>query len=178
MIELTEQLTEQLGSLVGTATQAELQTLCTVSSAVDLRQNEVLLEEGRESAATFFVIEGSLTASVSGNGETVVLGEIGSGQWIGEVAVLNPGPATATVVAKSDCRLLKLGIDEFEALTKENSVLANGMIRTLCAVLIERLRMTGDMVFSEGVAESKSATEKSVLVKAYRQLLNIREDMS
>lgn len=167
---------EQLGSLVGAKTPAELQLLRGISTPLDLRQGDVLVEEGRESDSVFLVVEGSLRASVSEGNETVELGEIGVNEWIGEVSILSPGPATATVVASSNCRLLKLGRTGFETLAQEDAALADGVIRSLCRVLIERLRATGALVFGDGPHRHSGGPGtggKPWLLKVYRKLLGI-----
>lgn len=179
MITVTNQVAEQLVSLLGAASVAELQTLGSLSTLVELNAGDVLMHEGEESSAIFLVMDGALTASLSEAGKSIELGDINPGDWIGEVAVLDPGPATATVVAKSQCRLLRIGSDEFKALVHENSALADRLIRSLCSVLIERLRATGNRIFSEGGADEaqtgQGAKTKAWLLNAYRQLMGIQE---
>ena len=178
MTALTDRDAEQLASLVASATSNELRTLSWVSTSVELRENDVLVREGDESSSIFLVIDGSLSASVSEDDETIELGAIGPGQWIGEVSMLDPGPATATVMAKSNCRLLKLGREEFDVLMRQNSALANRVIRSLCSMLIDRLRTTGKLIFAEDqpavTASAQTAKAKAWLISAYRQLLGIR----
>jgi CRP/FNR family cyclic AMP-dependent transcriptional regulator len=179
MTASADRLAKQFASLVGSATPTELQALTDMSVPLELQENEVLLQEGFESSSLFFVLDGLLAASVSKNGETIELGYIGPGQWIGEVSMLDPGPATATVAARSHSQLLSLSRKDFDRLIEEKSTLANTVIRSLCDVLIGRLRSTGTVIFDQDLRASDPTTKttetKAWLIRMYRQLLDLGE---
>lgn len=170
----------QFASLVESATQEELKELSRMLSPRVLQPREVLVREGAESDALYFVLSGRLTASLTNEDQTVELGGIGPGEWVGEVSMIDPGPATATVTAEEETHLLRLGQEEFRKLTAANSTLANALLRSLCAVLIDRLRATGVMLFEPGLPhqppDGASAHARSWFLGAYRQLLGIRGD--
>lgn len=168
----------QFASLVGSATQDQLTELSQVLTPRTLEPREVLVREGAESSALYFVLSGTLSASLTEQDQSIELGHIGPGEWIGEVSMIDPGPATATVTAREEAHLLQLGQDEFRKLTAANSALANALLRGLCAVLIDRLRATGDVLFDPRAADERHGGEhahpRHWFLGAYRQLLGIR----
>jgi CRP-like cAMP-binding protein len=90
-----------------------------------------LTREGTVGHEAFVIIEGE--ADVMINGEAVA--ELGPGQFVGEMAMLDRRPRTATVVAQTDMRLLLIGpaaFDEFASL--------RAVARELTKELAERLR--------------------------------------
>ncbi len=64
---------------------------------------DVIVEEGEDGRECFVVVEGSV--AVTRNGEEVAL--MAAGAAVGELALLDPGPRTATVVARTPVRLVK-----------------------------------------------------------------------
>lgn len=86
----------------------------TISS---LTGGETLMRQGDESDCIFFVLSGRLRALMTrGDGERVVLGDIGRGEPIGELGVVTGKPRGATVVALRDSILLRLGAADFATL--------------------------------------------------------------
>ena len=79
----------------------ELKRVAMFVDSVDLPAGHTLMRQG-ESGHEFFVIaEG--TVSVSQNGDQ--LAELGSGDWVGEIALMSGAPRTATVATSAPARL-------------------------------------------------------------------------
>ena len=64
----------------------------------------VLTHEGRQEGYFFVVIEG--TIRIERGGRTI--NTMGPGDFLGEIALLDGGPRTATATAETPCRLLSL----------------------------------------------------------------------
>ncbi len=88
-----------------------LRSIATLRSECDAKQEDGLMEREQVSPGgeCFVIVEG--TATVSRNG--VQLAHLGPGDSFGELAPLDGGPRTATVVAASDLRLLEVSRREF-----------------------------------------------------------------
>jgi CRP-like cAMP-binding protein len=91
----------------------------------------VLIEEGTDGRHAYVIIEG--WAAVTVHGEPVAA--LGPGQFVGEMALLDHGPRTASVVAKTAMRLLTVAPDAFDALVGQADV-----ARSMARGLSERLR--------------------------------------
>ncbi len=82
--------------------KAELGALATMADELDLREGTVLTKEGGRGREFFVLIEG--TVAVTRNGKTI--GELGAGDWLGEISLLTQTPRTATVTATAPLRVL------------------------------------------------------------------------
>jgi CRP-like cAMP-binding protein len=80
-----------------------------------------VIREG-EAGDTFYLIRsGSVDLSTSGmgkDGDQVVLGKMGEGEFFGEVALLTDKPRTATVVAREKAELMELARADFDQITE------------------------------------------------------------
>jgi Cyclic nucleotide-binding domain/4Fe-4S binding domain len=98
---------------------------------------EALCVQGEPGNEVFIILAGEVQVIV-GSGESArVVAEERAGGFIGEMAVLDPAPRSATVVAKADgVRVLRLGGVAFRAALNTDPAIASGVIRTLA----QRLR--------------------------------------
>ena len=96
-----------------------------------VKAGTTLTLEGEIGHEAFVIVEGK--ADVVIHGETVA--EIGPGQFIGEMAMLDKRPRSATVVAQSDMTLLLIGPAAFDDFASLRPV-----ARELTKELADRLR--------------------------------------
>jgi Cyclic nucleotide-binding domain len=66
-----------------------------------LRQGQALVEQGRAGDELYLLFDGILVVEVDGQG----VAEVGPGSILGEMAVLSAGRRTATLRARTDCRV-------------------------------------------------------------------------
>ncbi len=87
-----------------------------------------------ESGIGFFVIEdGNATVSVDGN----IVRTLGPGEHFGEVALIDSGPRSATVVATTDLRCRGMSAWEFRPFVEEHPDVAWALLETLVGRLRE-----------------------------------------
>lgn len=97
---------------------------------------DVIFEEGQPSDAVAYLLTGRVEVLKRADGEEVVLGEVGAGEFVGEMGVIEGRPRGATVRAKSDVRMRVMSQEEFnERLGKEPETALQIVLR-----LSERLR--------------------------------------
>lgn len=96
--------------------------------------------EGERGDALFVLVRGRANVERSGR----VIAELGPGDSIGEMAVLDSEPRSATVRALADAETLRIGSEEFYEILHEQVEIAEGVIR----VLSQRLRQQGDRLAS------------------------------
>lgn len=118
-----------------------------VLSGEDLTQVALLAEELERGPGDEIIREGdvddSLYVIVAGHVKVVkgerTLAELGAGEVVGELALLDPAPRNATVRASSDVTLLRLDGAAFADAMREKHEIARGITR----VLARRLRASG-----------------------------------
>jgi len=102
--------------LFGSLAAAALRSLEAEVSSVSLKSGDVLFAAGDPGDALYVVMFGRLRAlRREGSGDRV-LGEIGRGESVGEMALLTGEPRSATVVAIRDSQLMKLSKPAFDRL--------------------------------------------------------------
>jgi CRP-like cAMP-binding protein len=101
---------------------------------VTLAPGQVLMREGEIGTTMFVVVDGALDVTKDGH----VLAVRAAGQILGELAVLDPKPRSATVTAREPCRLLRLSYDTVEAMILAEPEFYRAIVRFLC----DRIRAT------------------------------------
>jgi CRP-like cAMP-binding protein len=130
----TNTTTERLRSIAmfSACTNQELDLVASRLSEHRAAAGEVLVTEGQTGRELFVIIEGSVTVSTPGR----ALAELHAGDFFGEIALLDDGPRTATVVAKTDVVLDVSSQREFT----EMIIGAPSMTRKLLIGVARRLR--------------------------------------
>ena len=113
----------------------QLAFIATRVDELDFPTGKVLCEEGKSGGDFFIVLSG--TADVRRRGNTV--NRMGPGDFFGEIALLDQGPRSATVVTTSAMRALVLGPAQFQDVLHQDSEIARQMLY----VVTKRLRATG-----------------------------------
>src|SRR5215218_1082593 len=96
-------------------------------------EGEVVTTQG-ETGLGFFVIEDG-NASVSRNEQ--IVRNLGPGDFFGEVALIDEGPRSATVVATTDLRCRGMTAWEFRPFVEEHPEVAWALLKTLVGRLRE-----------------------------------------
>lgn len=105
----------------------DLQRVARASNEVTREAGTVLVDQGDLGREAFFVIEG--TAIVKRNNRKV--STLGPGDAVGELALLDHGPRTATVTAETDMTILVLSAREFSGLIEQVPGLASKLLGQL-----------------------------------------------
>ena len=96
-------------------------------------EGDEITKEG-ESGIGFFVIEnGNATVSVGGK----IVRTLGPGDHFGEIALIDSGPRSATVVAGTDLRCRGMSAWEFKPFVEEHPEVAWALLETLVGRLRE-----------------------------------------
>jgi CRP/FNR family cyclic AMP-dependent transcriptional regulator len=96
-------------------TDRELERIASLADILDLPKDRVIMIQGQLGWEMFVLVTGS--ARVERDGQS--LGERGPGEVLGEIALLDGGPRTATVTLSQPSRLLVLARREFGELMDE-----------------------------------------------------------
>ena len=93
----------------------ELERISALADIIDLPADRRIMSQGERGAEMFVLVSG--TARIERDGES--LGDRGPGEVLGEIALLDGGPRTATVTLTEPSRLLVLARREFQTLLDE-----------------------------------------------------------
>jgi len=141
----------QLGSLGESLSAAELEVLAAAMTRRRVPAGTTLLGAGQPNDTLFFIESGELLISLPFETGPLFLGTRSAGSWVGEISLLTPGPATATVTASQDSELLGLTAEAMSRLTTSHPALVRQFVRALARDLAYRVR-TAAVVLESGPA--------------------------
>jgi EAL domain-containing protein (putative c-di-GMP-specific phosphodiesterase class I) len=98
----------------------------------------VIFAEGDPPSGAFLIESGRIEVSTMQLGERRVLGELGPGMLLGEMAVIDDSPRTATARALTACRLTRIDAAQFA----ERLTAADPVVRALLMSQLTRYRST------------------------------------
>jgi CRP/FNR family transcriptional regulator, cyclic AMP receptor protein len=105
----------------------ELTLLARVSEDMEIPEGATLTREGDLGHEFFVIVDGETEVRRKGRS----LGTRGAGEFIGEIALLEQVPRTATVKAKTPLRVFVLTNKDFQHLLEENPGVERKVLRTL-----------------------------------------------
>lgn len=89
-----------------------LEEIAKVAEEIEARERTVLTHEGRQEGHFFIVLSGSVR--INREGQTINM--LGPGDFLGEIALLDGGPRTATATTEEPTTLLAIRNDAFHRL--------------------------------------------------------------
>ena len=88
----------------------------------------------------YFILEGELRVRLEVMGKETTLATLTTGEFFGDIALLDHGPRAADVVANKDSTLVKISASAFDQLAKEAPDLATPFLRAIGKTLASRTR--------------------------------------
>ena len=124
--------------------EREIERLIELAEVREFEEGEVVVVEGSAGDSLFLLQSGELEVSASGpSGEEISLATLDErGAFFGEIALVDPGPRSATVKAKSKATLLEIGLEAMETFFEEFPGARVVILRNIARVLARRLRET------------------------------------
>jgi signal transduction histidine kinase len=129
-------------SLFSELSDSDLDKLVDMAEEVTLEQGDVLMEEGTPGDALYIVLDGDFEVSKRSGNQEVVLAMRGTGEVLGEMALIEDLPRSATVKASRKSKLLKITKGVFQTLIGSSTSAALSVLHTMSA----RVRNTESML--------------------------------
>jgi CRP-like cAMP-binding protein len=111
----------------------QLSQVASLMTRVDLSAGKVLARQGEIGREFLILLDGEVEVERDGN----VIAVRRSGEYVGEIALLDKRPRTATVTAKTDVVAEILNRAEFSTLLADSPDLANHIMATMARRLAE-----------------------------------------
>ena len=113
--------------LFGALNERELRRLARMMDEVDVSAGRYVIRQGKRGSEFFIIVTGRVRIERDGE----VLGELGSGDFLGEIALVDGGPRTASAVAVDDSRVLVLTARDFRSMLDSTPQVESKVLRTL-----------------------------------------------
>ncbi len=115
------------------------ETLLTVAEKVsvrDLAEGDTLVQQGETGDALYVIHDGWFKiVTADAKGGEVIINKVGPGETIGEMALLDSAPRSASAIALSAASILELKKDAFQAILDQRPDIALALIRGLSSRL-------------------------------------------
>ena len=132
-------------SLFSTLTPDQAEALAATVSKKRFKRGEILVEQGKKTDALYIVLAGRTRVLMADSkGREVILATLVSGDYVGEMSLIDNAPHSATVVAEQQVDVLVLGRDRFLRCLGENMEMSHAVMRGL----VQRLRKASDNISS------------------------------
>jgi len=104
------------------------------------KQFSEVVKQGDHGDAMFLVLEGEVRARIIVDGKESTLATLSTGEFFGEISILDHGPRSTDIVANTDSILLKISSESMEKLMREAPSLGLLFLYALSKTLVGRMR--------------------------------------
>jgi len=124
-------------------TEADLEVLARLATRRRYPKDGVVFFENEEGASFFMIVQGRIKVTILGDdGREIILSVLSSGDFFGEMALLDNEPRSATAIAVEDSELLCLNRADFQSVVSANPRVMQALIK----VLTTRLRKANHQI--------------------------------
>ncbi len=121
--------------------EPELDELLRITNRVRIKKGQLLCKEGGDGDSMFVIREGVVrVVGKTAMGGIVPLARLSEGHVVGEMALIDESPRSATLEAESDVVVYTIRRSDFQVLKEELNPVAFKLIRALGREACERLR--------------------------------------
>jgi CRP/FNR family cyclic AMP-dependent transcriptional regulator len=114
--------------LFSSCTAGELRRISAIVKEVEFPAGRTICREGDTGVGLHVVVEGETKVQIGGRTRR----RLGAGAFFGEIALLDGGPRSATVVAETPVRTLSIPAWSFKTTLRSNPNLALKMLEETC----------------------------------------------
>ncbi len=105
-----------------------------------------IIREGAQQDRFYVVVEGRLAISARAGGKEVALSTAQAGECLGEVNLLEPGPASASIRVVEEALLWSMDIDDLRSYLLEHAGGAGALLMGMATCLSKRLRQANQLI--------------------------------
>ena len=132
--------------------------LAEIAETIDLDCGEMLFVQGERGDAMYLIRRGAIDVQVQG----ILVNQITVGECIGEMAILDDTPRTASCIAQEETEVLKISAQHFQMIVKSQPSVALAVLRTFSKRLrwqIQQMMLAQRNLSSSNGCGSQSSTK-------------------
>jgi len=107
---------------------------------------QVIITEGTEQDRFYVVVQGKLAITALASGKEVPLSTAEAGECLGEVSLLEPGPASASVKVTDDAVLWSMNLENLRDYLSEHAGGGGALLMGMASCLSARLRQANLLI--------------------------------
>ncbi len=122
----------------------ELTDIVRIMQINPVREGAYLMREGQAGNAWYVIFEGNAEVVKTEGDTEIKLVDLGPRDVVGEMAVLDDAPRSASVRASTDMKVFTFPRDAFVALLADDNLAAYKLVHQIARVLVARQRRAND----------------------------------
>ena len=134
-----------LGILAGLSDRS-LANLASYGQYQQLQPETVIITEGEPQDRFYIVVSGKLAITVTASGKEVPLSIAEAGECLGEVSLLEPGPASANVKVTELATLWSMNLEDLRNYLTEHAGGGGALLMGMASCLSQRLRQANQLI--------------------------------
>ncbi len=116
----------------------DLQQVADIATEQWFPKDTVIFRQDERGDMLYVIVDGQVDVVRSANGTEQVLAQRGPGDFVGEMAIIDAAPRLASLITRSDVRVLAIDGETFKAIIRERPEVSLAMLRSLSRRLRER----------------------------------------
>ncbi len=125
------------------------------------KKGEVLIREGEKGDCAYIIDSGNVEILVHREGQLLQIGTRGAGSIIGEMAMVDDKPRTATIRALDDCSVIEISRDDFTRRVDSADPVIKMVMRVIMARYRDMIARTGNLKIPPGQETAAEDAENS-----------------
>ena len=105
----------------------QLEQIGQLADEIDVPAGTTLMKEGERAGEFFVIVDGTVRVEQGGK----ILRTLRAGDFLGEIALVDGGPRTATAITESPSRLLVVAHREFHTLMQDHPAISMAILEAL-----------------------------------------------
>jgi len=135
--------------LLGLLKEDELNALILSGKRGGYKKNKIIIDEGDYSDSAYFIHSGKVKIILSDeHGREIVLRELASGEYFGEMSLIDKKQRSATVMVTEDAELTVISQKDFRKCMRSNPIISEQIMLGLITNLREANKKISSLVFS------------------------------
>jgi CRP-like cAMP-binding protein len=127
---------------------------------------QVVIAEGQPNTSLYIVVSGTFNVTTQGSNSEVRLDIVGAGDCLGEVAVFQPGAASATATSVGEGQLWFIDVDNFQQFLIDYPFAGCAAILGVDTILSRRLKRANQIIRSNEILPTFLSCRKRAAVPA------------
>ncbi len=143
-------------------TNSEIKQIAKIAYVREFQSEEYIFRTGQPAAAMFIILTGEVQIVREGeNGTLIELVRLKTNDTLGELALLDNSPRSASALAVKPSKLLAIFREDLNDFIDSNPELGAKILRKLAIITGYRLRLTNDLLIEKEEELKKCLEEKS-----------------
>ncbi len=132
---------QRFPKIAGSLSAEHLAALLEGATMQDIAVGRTLIRDRMPVEFLYFVLDGEFGVYIEDAGKGKRIATVRPGEWLGEVSVLSGEfKASATIVAETDGRVMRIHHKSFESLIAQNEAVAKALLDQFIDLMAKRLR--------------------------------------